>query len=86
MFTVEKLDNMNQFEIDKVDKTELVDICGIRIDTNLPPEQRMKDYLSQVKNPYCFLHGDNVVHVRFEPAGDGLKGKLKNFFISLKKG
>lgn len=85
MLTVKQLDEMNQLGLEKIDRTGLVDIRAIRIDTNLTPEQRMTDYLEQVKNPYCFLCGDTAVRVRFEPTGDELKNKLKNFLISLKK-
>lgn len=86
MLTAKQPDEMSQSEIEKIVKTGLVDIRGIKIDTSLSPEQRMLDYLEQVKNPYCFLCGDSAVRVRFEPAGDELKSKLENFFISLKKG
>lgn len=65
MLTVKQLDEMSQSGIEKIDKTELVDIRGIKIDTNLPPEQRMINYLEQVKNPYCFLCGDSAIRVRF---------------------
>ena len=85
MLTVKQLDEMSQSGIENIDKTGLVDIRKINIDTNLPPEQRMIDYLEQIKNPYCFLCGDSTVRIRFEPTGDELKGKLKDFFISLKK-
>lgn len=85
MLTVKQLDEMNQLEIEKIDKSGLVDIRGIKIDTNLPPEQRMIDYLEQIKNPYCFLCGDSAVRVRFEPTGVELRSKLKDFFISMKK-
>ncbi|KAB1437973.1 DUF6870 family protein [Candidatus Galacturonibacter soehngenii] len=85
MLTVKQLDKMSQSGIEKIDKTGLVDIRGIMIDTNLPLEQRMINYLEQVKNPYCFLCGDSVVRIRFEPTGNELKNKMKDFFISLKK-
>lgn len=85
MLTVKQLEEMNQLGLEETDRTGLADICAIRIDTNLTPEQRMIDYLEQVKNPYCFLCGDTAVRIRFEPAGGELKSKLKNFLISLKK-
>lgn len=85
MLTVKQLDEMSQSELEKIDRTGLVDIRNIQIDTNLAPEQRMIHYLEQVKNPYCFLCGDTAVRVRFEPTGDELKSKLQNFFTSLKK-
>lgn len=85
MLTVKQLEERKQLGLEKIDRTGLADIHTIRIDTFLPFEQRMTDYLEQVKNPYCFLCGDTVVHVRFDPSGDELKNKLKNFLISLKK-
>lgn len=85
MLTVKQPDEMRRPEPHKIDRAGLVDIRGIKIDTNLPPDQRMINYLEQVKNPYCFLCGDSAVCVRFEPAGGELNSKLKNFFISLKR-
>lgn len=85
MLTVKQLDEMKQSELQKINHTGLVDIRNIQIDTSLSPEQRMIQYLEQVKNPYSFLCGDTAVRVRFEPTGDELKGKLKNYFVSLKK-
>lgn len=85
MLTVKQLDEMSQSELEKIDRTGLVDIHNIQIDMNLAPEQRMIHYLEQVKNPYCFLCGDTAVRIRFESTGDELKSKLQNFFTSLKK-
>lgn len=83
--TSEQLDEMSRLELESIDRTELVNICDIQIDRTLAPEERMMRYLEQIKNPYCFLCGDTAVRVRFDPEGDELKSKLKNFFISLKK-
>lgn len=85
MLTAKQLDEMNQSAMDKIDRNKLADIRGIKIDTDMPLGKRMENYLEQVKNPYCFLCGDTVVRVRFEPTGEELSDKLKGFFISLKK-
>lgn len=85
MLTVRQLDVMSQSGMDKIDRTGLVDIREVQIDTTIPLEMRMKSYLEQIKNPYCFLCDGSAVCVKFEPAGDELKNKLQNFFISLKK-
>lgn len=40
---------------------ELVDIAEIKIDVTKPKEERMKEYLKQIKNPYEFKsHGVSV--------------------------
>ncbi len=35
-------------------ENELVDIETVHIDTNLSKEERIKSFLEQIKNPYCF--------------------------------
>ena len=70
----------------EIDRASLVDIHTIRIDKDLPAAQRAEQYLEQIKNPYCFLCGESVVRVRFDPDGGDLRNRLKNYFISCKKG
>jgi hypothetical protein len=85
MLTAKQLEKMSESAADEADKSRLADIREIKIDAGMPPEKRMKNYLEQIKNPYCFRCGDTVVRIRFEPAGEELGDKLKSFFISLKK-
>lgn len=84
MLTTKELEEIKRLELEGIDKSKLVDIQDIKIDTTLPIEQRMENYLEQVKNPYCFRHGEAAIHVRFEPEGADLRQKLKSFFINSK--
>lgn len=84
MLTIKQLEAMNQLEFEEIDISKLVDIREVQIDTALPVAQRMESYLEQIKNPYCFRHGDAAIHVRFEPEGTDLRQKLKNLFINSK--
>lgn len=84
MLTVRQLEKMSQIRLDNSDKTGFSDICKIKLDTSLSPEQKMMDYLEQVKNPYHFLCCGSAVHIIFDPEGCELESKLKNFFINLK--
>lgn len=77
---------MHQKSIKKVNADELVDIRAVTVDKNLPPEERMIDYLEQIKNPYCFRCGDAVVSVLFSTGGTSIDILLKNYFEGLKKG
>ena len=47
------------------DLSELVDIRDVVIDKSLPLEDRVKSYVEQIKNPYCFKVGDVVVRVSY---------------------
>lgn len=47
--------------VDKKTKAELVDIANVKIDVSKPREDRMREYLEQVRNPYEFRsHGVSV--------------------------
>ena len=41
--------------------SELVDIRDVVIDKSLPLEERVRSYVEQIKDPYCFKVGDVVV-------------------------
>lgn len=55
---------MKRIPIEK-DISELVDIRDVEIDTSLPVEERIKSYIEQVRDPYCFRVGDVKVRVSF---------------------
>ncbi len=70
-----------QPEADEIREDDLVRIEEIQIDTSLPPEQRMRDYLKKVKNPYAFRCGQITVRLCFDPDGKGLGDLLRDYFI-----
>ena len=84
MLTSKQLEEMSQTEIDKIDKNTLVDIQSVKIDTSLPAAERMRNYLAQIKNPYCFKCGDTPVKICFKDDGKELKNVLENYFLRLK--
>ena len=36
-----------------IDRDDLVDISTVKIDQSLPRDERIADYIRQIKNPYC---------------------------------
>jgi hypothetical protein len=85
LLTLAELDAMNGTGTTETDRTNLVDIRTVKIDASLPAALRTERYLEQIRNPYCFLCGEAVVRIRFEPNGEDLKNRLKNYLKSLKK-
>lgn len=59
----------------------LVDIRDVHVDPNLPKNERIKEYLRQIKNPYCFKCGDFIVHARFAKDGPTLEDCLKQILL-----
>lgn len=79
-----QLAEMSRMEINKLNKNELIDIQSVKIDTSLPSFERMENYLSQVKNPYCFMCGDTPVQISFKSDSKELGRLLEEYFMSLK--
>ncbi len=49
----------------KIDINELVDIRDVKIDTSLSKEERILDYIRQIKNPYCYKYKNHRVIISF---------------------
>ncbi len=63
--TLAELDTLSAVDIKTVDPEQLVDIRDISIRTELPREERVLDFIRQIRNPYCFRHGKIVVKIGF---------------------
>ena len=51
----------------------LVDIRDVRVNIALPKEQRISEFIRQIKNPYLFKCGQFTVHVGFTANGVSLE-------------
>lgn len=63
--SLDELREMQKVNVRTVDRRELVDIETVEIRSELPKEERIMDYLRQIKNPYCFLSHGVVVKISF---------------------
>ena len=79
--TTEDLENMKKVDLRSVDRNSLVDLQEIRIDHSLPIEQRVKDFVEKVKNPYCFKVGDVVVTVDFNHEGNSFEEQFEKMLL-----
>lgn len=66
-----------KIDMKTIDRTKLRSLDQVKIDTSLPCEQRIKKYVEQIGNPYCYLDGDVVVSLGFSDTGICLKDQLK---------
>ena len=51
------------------DTQPLVDIRDVKLDSGLEQPERIRSFLQQIKNPYCFKVGDVVVNVAYTKGG-----------------
>ncbi|XCH80348.1 MAG: DUF6870 family protein [Candidatus Dehalobacter alkaniphilus] len=78
--TGEILDAMRNVDIRTVDPSTLVDIRDVKIRTDLPKEERILDFIRQIKNPYCFKCGDLIIKSTFTDTEATLEDRLKSYF------
>ena len=68
--TAAQLKEMAQIDIHTVEKESLVSAEDVQIhtelsDRELPQEERIADYIRQIKNPYCYLSNGVIVKISF---------------------
>ena len=72
---------MEQNFRDHTPQTELADIQTIAVDQTLSKEERIAEFLRQIKNPYCFKCGKFTVQAQFSSNGVSLEDCLKQILI-----
>ena len=73
-------------DIRNADRAELRDIENVILRSDLPPQERLENYIEQIGNPYCFKCGKYVVKLSFTEDGDTLKDRLRAYLDSRRWG
>ena len=79
---IQTLKGLADVDIRTVAKESLVDIGNVKIDGSLSREERISDYIKQVKNPYCVQCNGIIVKMNFSQSGESLEDKLTSYFLS----
>jgi len=77
------IEEMKNVDVRTVDPETLVDITTIEIDESLSKEERVAEFLRQVKNPYCFRVGKMVVKNVYSNDGVSLRERFEQFARTL---
>ena len=59
------LEEMKRVEPCKVDRSKLVQIRDVKVDPKKKKDERIADFVRQIKNPNCYLDGKTVVKISF---------------------
>ena len=77
------ISDMKNIDIRTVDPKTLVDRRSVKLSPGLSQKERMKQYIEQIKNPYCYRDGDVVVKVSFSDDDVTLEQRLEAYIRSL---
>lgn len=74
---------MNSSINQKNSLSDLVDIRDVKIDRTLPTEERVKSYVEQIKNPYCFRVGDVKVRISYSKEAQTMNDSFSAMIASM---
>lgn len=80
--TLQEMKNMNP---ETVDRSTLVDIATVEVDSTLSKTEWLKEYLQQIKNPYIFLCNGVVVKIAFADSNATIEDKLEQYIRQRQK-
>ena len=69
---------LKQVDVRTVKPDTLVDINDIKVNTKLPKEERILDFIRQIGNPYCYRCGKVVVKISFNDTNATLEDRIEN--------
>lgn len=73
------LEEMKEIDIRTVDPESLVDIRTVAVDPALPRAEKLKSFVKQIKNPYCYKYGEIIVKISFANNGKTLEDCLEQY-------
>jgi len=80
----EKISRCKNMTLDDAGLDDIDDITSIKIDKRKSSNERILDFLIQVKNPYIFKLNNRLVRIRFSDnvrtADDALTSVLSNLY------
>lgn len=77
------LEAMRNMDIQTVDPDTLVDIRDVIVNTELPTDERIRDFIRQVKNPYIYKYGKVVIKTSYADTEATIEDRLESYLLSL---
>lgn len=77
--TKDQLEQMKNIDVRTVDSSMLVERNTIHIDESLPREKRLREYVRQIRNPYCYLDNGVVVKISFSDGKETIEDRLTSY-------
>ena len=81
-----ELERWRRIDITLIPRENLVDIRDVKLDGFAHFDERFDSFLTQIRNPYCFLCDGTPVRISFSDEKHALQDRLKRYFVSRKRG
>ena len=77
------IEAMKTVDPKNVDRSVLVQRSSVRLNPDAPREDRLRDFIRQIKNPYCYLDGKTVVKITFSNTDTTMEYCLEHYLRGL---
>ena len=77
---------MEKFTAKNADRSLLKDIKDVVIETSQPCNDRVRNYVEQIGNPYCYLDNGVVVEIGYADTQVSLHDRLLSYASNIDKG
>lgn len=85
LYTRQELLELEKMELETINPNLLKELTEIKIDQNIPVEERLDSFFHQIKNPYYFLVNGTPVQISFaNHTGKTLDHCLYNYLSEIK--
>ncbi len=74
--------DFKNMDIRTIQPDSLEDLEKVKINMNQPVEERMKEFIKQIKNPYFFRCGKLIVQVEYSDTDKTINDCLKEYVES----
>ena len=78
-----EFEEMKNVDIRTVELHILEDLDKIEVDKSLTKEERLLDFITKIKNPFCFICNGMVVKTSYSNTKDSLEDKLVQLCLSM---
>ena len=77
------IETMKNVSPKTVDRSTLVQRSSVRLDPAAPREDRLREFIKQIRNPYCYLDGKTVVKISFAATDTTMEDCLEHYLRGL---
>ena len=78
-----KIMELKEVDPRTVDRNTLVQRSAVKINPNATREERLQDFIKQIKNPYCYLDGKTVVKISFANTDTTMEACIAHYLKGL---
>ena len=78
-----EFEEMKKVDSRTVELNILEDLDKIDVDKSLTKEERLLDFITKIKNPFCFICNGMVVKTSYSNTKDSLEDKLVQLCLSM---